>query len=98
MRKFGRIDVPVNNAGYGYLAAIEEGVDDAVRKVFKTNVFGLIGMTRAVLPTMRSQVDGPGFSCTGMRSGRKPSVSRNGSGERTSSADSSAGKSLAQLG
>ena len=50
---FGRIDVLVNNAGYGYLAAIEEGEDEAVRKQFETNVFGLIAMTRRVLPGMR---------------------------------------------
>ena len=45
--KFGRIDALVNNAGYGYLAAIEEGEDDAVRAMFETNVFGLIDMTKA---------------------------------------------------
>jgi NAD(P)-dependent dehydrogenase (short-subunit alcohol dehydrogenase family) len=56
--KFGRIDVLVNNAGYGYLAAIEEGEDDAVRAMFETNVFGLIDMTKAVLPTMREQKSG----------------------------------------
>ena len=56
--KFGRIDVLVNNAGYGYLAAIEEGEDDAVRAMFETNVFGLIDMTKAVLPTMRQQKSG----------------------------------------
>lgn len=56
--KFGRIDVLVNNAGYGYLAAIEEGEDDAVRAMFETNVFGLIDMTKAVLPTMRAQKSG----------------------------------------
>jgi NAD(P)-dependent dehydrogenase (short-subunit alcohol dehydrogenase family) len=52
---FGRIDVLVNNAGYGYLAAIEEGEDEAVRKQFETNVFGLIAMTRRVLPGMRAR-------------------------------------------
>ena len=55
---FGRIDVLVNNAGYGYLAAIEEGEDDAVRAMFETNVFGLIDMTKAVLPIMRAQQGG----------------------------------------
>lgn len=50
---FSRIDVLVNNAGYGYLAAIEEGEDDAVRAMFETNVFGLFDMTKAVLPGMR---------------------------------------------
>ena len=57
-RRFGRIDVLVNNAGYGYLAAIEEGEDDAVRAMFETNVFGLIDMTKAVLPIMREQRSG----------------------------------------
>ncbi|MDQ6645679.1 MAG: oxidoreductase [Pseudomonadota bacterium] len=58
MAKFGRIDVLVNNAGYGYLAAIEEGEDDAVRALFETNVFGLVDMTKAVLPVMRKQRSG----------------------------------------
>ena len=57
-RKFGRIDVLVNNAGYGYLAAIEEGDDQEVRALFETNVFGLIDMTKAVLPIMRRQKNG----------------------------------------
>jgi NAD(P)-dependent dehydrogenase (short-subunit alcohol dehydrogenase family) len=57
-KKFGQIDVLVNNAGYGYLAAIEEGNDDEVRDLFETNVFGLIDMTKAVLPIMRRQKSG----------------------------------------
>jgi NAD(P)-dependent dehydrogenase (short-subunit alcohol dehydrogenase family) len=57
-QRFGRIDSLVNNAGYGYLAAIEEGEDAEVRAMFQTNVFGLIGMTRAVLPIMRAQQSG----------------------------------------
>ena len=57
-RRFGRIDALVNNAGYGYLAAIEEGEDEAVRAMFETNVFGLIDMTKAVLPIMRAQGSG----------------------------------------
>jgi NAD(P)-dependent dehydrogenase (short-subunit alcohol dehydrogenase family) len=57
-QRFGRIDVLVNNAGYGYLAAIEEGEDDAVRAMFEANVFGLIDMTKAVLPIMREQRSG----------------------------------------
>ncbi|WP_284742642.1 oxidoreductase [Amycolatopsis sp. RTGN1] len=55
---FGRIDVLVNNAGYGYLAAIEEGEDDEVRKLFDANVFGLADVTRAVLPGMRARRGG----------------------------------------
>ena len=58
VRRFGRIDVLVNNAGYGYLAAIEEGEDEAVRAMFETNVFGLVDMTKAVLPVMRAQGNG----------------------------------------
>lgn len=53
--RFGRIDVLVNNAGYGYLAAVEEGEDDEVRAMFETNVFGLIRVTKAVLPGMRQR-------------------------------------------
>jgi NAD(P)-dependent dehydrogenase (short-subunit alcohol dehydrogenase family) len=52
---FGRIDVLVNNAGYGYLAAVEEGDDDEVRALFDTNVHGLVAVTKAVLPGMRAR-------------------------------------------
>jgi NAD(P)-dependent dehydrogenase (short-subunit alcohol dehydrogenase family) len=56
--KFGRIDVLVNNAGYGYQATAEEGVDAEIRAQFDANVFGLFAMTRAVLPLMREQRSG----------------------------------------
>ena len=56
--KYGRIDVLVNNAGYGYLAAIEEGEDAPVRAMFDTNVFGLVDVTKAVLPGMRARKSG----------------------------------------
>jgi NADP-dependent 3-hydroxy acid dehydrogenase YdfG len=56
--RFGQIDVLVNNAGYGYLAAIEEGEDAPVRAMFDTNVFGLVAMTKAVLPGMRARKQG----------------------------------------
>lgn len=56
--KFGRIDVLVNNAGYGYQATAEEGDDAEIRAQFNTNVFGLFALTRAVLPIMRAQGSG----------------------------------------
>ncbi|WGS48738.1 oxidoreductase [Paraburkholderia sp. D15] len=55
MEKFGRIDVLVNNAGFGLLGAIEESTDADVRRMYDTNVFGLLNVTRAVLPVMRAQ-------------------------------------------
>jgi NAD(P)-dependent dehydrogenase (short-subunit alcohol dehydrogenase family) len=55
---FGKIDVLVNNAGYGYLAAIEEGEEEPVRRMFETNVFGLVAVTKAVLPGMRARRSG----------------------------------------
>jgi NAD(P)-dependent dehydrogenase (short-subunit alcohol dehydrogenase family) len=56
--KFGRIDVLVNNAGYGYQSTVEEGEEMEIRAQFDTNVFGLFAMTRAVLPLMREQHTG----------------------------------------
>ena len=56
--RFGQIDVLVNNAGYGYLAAIEEGEMDGIRAQFETNVFGLIALTKRVLPAMRKRRSG----------------------------------------
>lgn len=56
--RFGRIDVLANNAGYGYLAAIEEGEDEQIRAQFETNVFGPIGLIQAVLPGMRARRSG----------------------------------------
>jgi NAD(P)-dependent dehydrogenase (short-subunit alcohol dehydrogenase family) len=55
VKKFGRIDILVNNAGYGLLGAIEEASAAETTKLFGTNVFGLLGVTRAVLPHMRRQ-------------------------------------------
>jgi NAD(P)-dependent dehydrogenase (short-subunit alcohol dehydrogenase family) len=56
--KFGKIDVLVNNAGYGYFSAIEEGEDAEIRRQFETNVFGLFSLTRKLLPGMRTRRSG----------------------------------------
>ena len=56
--RFDRIDVLVNNAGYGMITAIEEATDAEVRKQYDTNVFGLLNVTRAVLPYLRQQKSG----------------------------------------
>src|SRR5450830_138607 len=56
--RFGGIDVLVNNAGIGYFAAIEEGEETEVRKMFDVNVFGLSRMTQIVLPGMRKRRSG----------------------------------------
>ena len=57
-QRFGRIDVLVNNAGYGYQSTVEEGDDAEIRAQFEANVFGLFALTRAVLPAMRAQRSG----------------------------------------
>ena len=56
--KFGKIDVLVNNAGYGVMGSIEEVTEAEIRKQFEVNVFGVLALTKAFLPVMRSQKSG----------------------------------------
>ena len=56
--RFGGIDVLVNNAGYGYRAAVEEGDDAEVRTLFDTHFFGTVAVIKAVLPGMRARRSG----------------------------------------
>jgi NAD(P)-dependent dehydrogenase (short-subunit alcohol dehydrogenase family) len=56
--RFGGVDVLVNNAGYGYRAAVEEGDDTDVRTLFETHFFGTVAMIKAVLPNMRARRSG----------------------------------------
>ena len=56
--KFGHIDVLVNNAGYGYRAAVEEGDESDIRQLFETQFFGAVAMIKAVLPGMRARRSG----------------------------------------
>lgn len=55
LREFGQLDVLVNNAGYGYVAAIEEGDEADFRAMFETNFFATLAMTRLVLPYFRER-------------------------------------------
>ncbi|HLA59920.1 MAG TPA: SDR family oxidoreductase, partial [Puia sp.] len=55
---FGKLDIVLNNAGYGILGAIEEVSDAEARKQFDTNVFGLLNVVRATLPFLRKEKSG----------------------------------------
>jgi NAD(P)-dependent dehydrogenase (short-subunit alcohol dehydrogenase family) len=56
--RFGKIDVVINNAGYGIVTAIEEATDAEVKAQYDTNVFGLLNVLRAALPHLRAQRSG----------------------------------------
>ncbi|GAB2522889.1 oxidoreductase [Spirosoma aerophilum] len=58
VRQFGRIDVVVNNAGYGQLGSLEELTDEEARANFETNVFGTLNVIRQVMPYLRKQASG----------------------------------------
>lgn len=58
LERFGKVNVLVNNAGYGYRAAIEESEPAAVEELFQTNFFGPMELVRLILPQMRAQHSG----------------------------------------
>ncbi|HWK03500.1 MAG TPA: SDR family oxidoreductase [Puia sp.] len=58
IEKFGKIDVLVNNAGFGAIGALEAAPDEAIRRQYAINLFGLIDVTKVVLPEMRKNRDG----------------------------------------
>lgn len=56
--QFGRVDVLVNNAGFGFVGAVEEASEVEIRAVFKANFFGSLALTQAFLPLFRQQKNG----------------------------------------
>src|SRR6185295_5356194 len=58
LKKVGRIDLLINNAGWGAFGGLDEFSDEEIKAQYETNVFGLMRVTRAVLPTMRAQRSG----------------------------------------
>jgi NAD(P)-dependent dehydrogenase (short-subunit alcohol dehydrogenase family) len=73
--RFGGVDVLVNNAGYGYRAAIEEADDADIRRLFDTNVFGAVAMIKAVLPDMRAKRSGAILNISSIGARIKPAGS-----------------------
>ncbi|UBU14891.1 oxidoreductase [Nonomuraea gerenzanensis] len=73
---FGRLDVVVNNAGYGNSAPIEEMAEEDFRAQIETNLFGVVNVTRAALPVLRTQRSGVfvQFSSVGGRVGGTPGM------------------------
>ncbi len=66
LARFGAIDVLVNNAGYGGHALFEQATDEAIRAMYETNVFGVMNVSRAVLPHMRRRQEGCIINVTSM--------------------------------
>src|SRR5262245_37856285 len=56
--RFGRIDILLNNAGFGWMGAVEEASAAEIEALYRTNVFGLLTVIRAVLPSMRKARSG----------------------------------------
>jgi NAD(P)-dependent dehydrogenase (short-subunit alcohol dehydrogenase family) len=70
--RFDGINVLVNNAGYGYRAAVEEGDDADVRQLFATNFFGPVALIKAVLPGMRARRSGAIVNISSIGARRTP--------------------------
>jgi NAD(P)-dependent dehydrogenase (short-subunit alcohol dehydrogenase family) len=66
IERFGQLDIVVNNAGYGAVGVFEAAAEDQIRKQFETNVFGVMNVTRAVLPYFRNRGQGTIINVTSM--------------------------------
>jgi NAD(P)-dependent dehydrogenase (short-subunit alcohol dehydrogenase family) len=73
--RFGPIDVLVNNAGYGYRAAVEEGEPEDVQRLFDTHFFGVVALIKAVLPGMRARRSGAIVNISSIGARRSPAGS-----------------------